>query len=117
MTEASLSRGAFISGVVRAKINYWRRIVPAYFGGGVSQLTFWHDHPAINDRAFNGGLAEYYQDFSQKADYPGPYDSEGVPLLDYRGKIGRQYNPIAIAQYGLGNYNLYRQTEHRVVLG
>ena len=111
MTEASLSRGAFISRVVRAKINYWRRIVPAYFGGGVSQLTFWHDHPAINDRAFNGGLAEYYQDFSQKADYPGPYDSEGVPLLDYRGKIGRQHNPIAIAQYGLGNYNLYRQTE------
>src|SRR3989338_199003 len=108
MTETAFTRDIPVSGGLRARINYWRRIIPAYFGRGVSQLTFWHDDPRINERAFDGGLAEYYQDFSQKADYPGPYDSQGVPLLDYRGKIGRQYNPIAIAQYGLGNYNLYR---------
>ena len=30
-------------------------------------------------------------------------------MLDYRGQIGLQYNPIAIAQYGLGNYNLFVQ--------
>ncbi len=29
-------------------------------------------------------------------------------MLDYHGHIGLQYNPIAIAQYGLGNYNLLR---------
>jgi len=29
-------------------------------------------------------------------------------MLDYRGQIGKQYNPIAIAQWGLGNYNLFR---------
>ena len=28
-----------------------------------------------------------------------------MPLLDYRGDIGRQYNPIAIAQYGLARFN------------
>lgn len=44
--------------------------------------------------------------FHQKARYGGPFDSAGVPLLDYRGTIGRQYNPIAIAQYGLGCLNL-----------
>jgi len=33
-----------------------------------------------------------------------------VPLLDYRGDLGRQYNPIAIAQYALGNYNVHAQT-------
>lgn len=48
--------------------------------------------------------------FAEKADYKGAYDAAGIPLLDYRGKIGPQYNPIAIAQYGLGNYNLFRQT-------
>jgi hypothetical protein len=48
--------------------------------------------------------------FTEKADYNGVYDAEGIPQLDYRGKIGRQYNPIAIAQYGLGNYNLFRRT-------
>jgi hypothetical protein len=36
-------------------------------------------------------------------------------MLDYHGQIGLQYNPIAIAQWGLGNYNLFRQdgSEHR----
>jgi heparosan-N-sulfate-glucuronate 5-epimerase len=93
----------------RAKINYWRRIVPAYLGRGASQLTFWHDQPTINERAFDHALGEYYQDFSQKANYPGSYDHSGIPLLDYRGRIGPQYNPIAVAQYGLGNHMLYRR--------
>src|SRR5439155_17797627 len=31
------------------------------------------------------------------------------PMLDYHGEIGLQYNPIAIAQWGLGNYNLVRR--------
>lgn len=48
--------------------------------------------------------------FTAKADYPGPYDDAGIPLLNYRGVVGLQYNPIAIAQYGLGNYNLFRRT-------
>lgn len=49
-------------------------------------------------------------DFSEKADYQGPYDSTGIPMLDYHGRIGVQYNPIAIAQWGLGNHDLFRQT-------
>ncbi len=47
--------------------------------------------------------------FSEKADYHGHFDSSGIPQLDYRGHIGLQYNPIAIAQYGLGNYNLWQR--------
>ena len=50
--------------------------------------------------------------FAEKADYPGHYDSAGIPMLDYRGKIGVQYNPIAIAQWGLANYNLFRQNQN-----
>jgi heparosan-N-sulfate-glucuronate 5-epimerase len=45
--------------------------------------------------------------FLEKADYPGLYDRNGIPLLDYQGSLGRQYNPIAIAQFGLGNFNAY----------
>jgi hypothetical protein len=48
--------------------------------------------------------------FAEKADYRGAYDVSGIPQLDYHGHIGLQYNPIAIAQYGLGNYNLWRRT-------
>lgn len=116
MSQIEFTRTVPVTTSLRRRLNYWGRIVPAYFGGGVSQLSFWHDRPRINERAFSGGLTEYYQDFSQKADYSGPYDSHGIPMLDYRGKLGKQYNPIAIAQYGLGNYDLYRhsgQTERR----
>ena len=89
---------------------YYRRIFSAYLGGGKSHLTFWHETPAENPDATVDALGEYYMLFAEKADYRGLYDSDGIPQLDYLGKIGLQYNPIAIAQYGLGNYNLYRRT-------
>ena len=91
-------------------LNYYRRIISAYLLGGKSQLTFWHETPEENPNARTDELGEYYMTFAEKADYHGVYDANGIPQLDYRGKIGLQYNPIAIAQYGLGNYNLFRRT-------
>jgi hypothetical protein len=88
-------------------LSYYRRIVSAYLLGGQSHLTFWHETPTENLNAIPGELGEYYMLLAEKADYAGVYDSCGIPQLDYRGTIGRQYNPIAIAQYGLGNYNLF----------
>jgi heparosan-N-sulfate-glucuronate 5-epimerase len=88
-------------------LSYYRRIVSAYLLGGQSHLTFWHETPTENLNAIPGELGEYYMLFAEKADYAGVYDSSGIPQLDYRGTIGRQYNPIAIAQYGLGNYNFF----------
>jgi heparosan-N-sulfate-glucuronate 5-epimerase len=92
------------------RFSYYRRIVSAYLLGGKSHLTFWHETPQENPNARPGELGEYYMQFSQKADYQGQYDSAGIPMLDYRGQIGPQYNPIAIAQYALGNYNLFRRS-------
>jgi hypothetical protein len=94
---------------VRGRWNYYRRILPAYIGRGRSQLTFWHETPELNPRASSTQLGEYYMSFREKADYAGDYDAAGIPMLDYRGKIGLQYNPIAIAQWGLGNYNWFRE--------
>jgi heparosan-N-sulfate-glucuronate 5-epimerase len=90
------------------RLAYYQRIFSAYLLRGNSQLSFWHDVPEANPQARPDRLGEYYMSFAQKADYAGPFDSSGVPLLDYRGQIGMQYNPIAIAQYGLGNYNLLK---------
>jgi hypothetical protein len=90
---------------------YYRRIFTAYLLGGKSHLTFWHETPAENPQATPTELGEYYMLFAEKADYRGAYDSAGIPQLDYHGHIGLQYNPIAIAQYGLGNYNLWRRTQ------
>jgi hypothetical protein len=91
-------------------LRYYRRIFSAYLLGGKSHLTFWHETPQENPHATAKELGEYYMLFAEKADYRGHYDSSGVPQLDYHGHIGLQYNPIAIAQYGLGNYNLYRRS-------
>jgi heparosan-N-sulfate-glucuronate 5-epimerase len=93
-----------------ARWHYYRRILPAYLGRGRSQLSFWHEVPELNPRATSAKLGEYYMSFRAKADYAGPYDGAGVPMLDYHGAIGLQYNPIAIAQWGLGNYNRFCET-------
>jgi len=89
---------------------YYRRIFSAYLLGGQSHLSFWHETPAENPNASPTELGEYYMLFAEKADYRSPFDAAGIPLLDYRGCIGQQYNPIAIAQYGLGNYSLWRRS-------
>ncbi|MGA9529840.1 MAG: D-glucuronyl C5-epimerase family protein [Terriglobales bacterium] len=93
-----------------ARWQYYRRIVPAYLGAGDSQLTFWHETPELNPHASSARLGPYYMRFRQKADYTGPCDAAGIPLLHYRGAIGLQYNPIAIAQWGLANCNLFYRT-------
>jgi len=89
------------------RLQYYRRIFSAYLGPGKSQLTFWHETPTANPRLVSNRLGEYYMLFADKADYTGIHDDAGIPLLDYRGKIGPQYNPIAIAQWGLANFNRY----------
>ena len=90
-----------------SRLQYYRRIFSAYLGPGKSHLSFWHDSPKENLGATIHQLGEYYMLFAEKADYAGHHDSTGIPMLNYRGKIGLQHNPIAIAQWGLGNYNLF----------
>ena len=95
---------------VASRWHYYGRIFQAYLGSGRSQLTFWHETPEINPRASASHLGEYYMLFREKADYAGHYDAAGIPMLDYRGAIGLQYNPIAIAHWGLANYNRFSET-------
>jgi len=94
-----------------SRLQYYRRIFSAYLAPGKSHLTFWYDMPRANPGASLHQLGEYYMLFSEKADYPGHHDSAAIPMLNYHGKIGLQHNPIAIAQWGLGNYNLFCQTQ------
>jgi len=96
--------------------HYYRRIFRAYLGSGRSQLTFWHEAPEINPRASASRFGEYYMLFREKADYAGHYDAAGIPMLDYHGTIGLQYNPIAIAQWGLANYNSFCETSEETRL-
>ncbi len=95
-----------------AKLHYYQRIFSAYVLGGKSQLTFWHETPELNPDAPLDKLGEYYMVFGEKARYAGHFDEAGIPMLDYHGRIGLQYNPIAIAQYGLAHYNAFCRTRN-----
>jgi len=88
-------------------LSYYKRLYETYIKGEKSHLDFWHGTPMINPAFEKDTLGQYYMLFYSKAKYDGYFDENGVPLLNYRGDIGLQHNPIAIAQYGLGNYNLY----------
>ena len=80
-----------------------------YANRSTGPLSFWYEPPLVNERAFEDGR-QYFMRFQGKAVYRGPFDGDDVPLLDYQGDIGRQYNPIAIAQYGLARFNRWCDT-------
>lgn len=92
------------------KLQYWNRIFKAYILGKTSQLTFWHGEPKLNKNIKIDSIGPYYMSFYNKAEYNGYLDESGIPMLDYQGVIGLQYNPIAIAQWGLGNYNIWNES-------
>ncbi len=92
------------------KLFYFSRIFNAYILKKKSQLTFWHGKVGFNNNANYEELDEFYQLFDYKANYPGPFNKDGVILLDYHGLVGVQKYHIAISQYGLACYNQYKRT-------
>jgi len=53
-------------------------------------------------------LDRYYLDFSSKANYPGEFSDDGIPLFNFRGRTHIE-QPTVIAQYALGIYELLYQ--------
>lgn len=55
---------------------------------------------------------DYYVDFRTLVDSVlngvyGPFDSRGLPQVNYGGRIGVKRNPTTIAEFALGNYQYY----------
>jgi len=86
------------------RVEYLTRVLQVYARPSSGPLSFWHEEPELN-QARRRDPRQYFMRFRGKAHYAGPFDAGGIPLLDYRGRIGRQYNPIAIAHYGLARFN------------
>ena len=95
------------------ELDYYKRLLDVYILQKKSHITFWHCAPEVNEELNKNEIAQYYMPFISKAKYNAFFDDMGVPLLNYRGTTGLQYNPIAIAQYGLGNYNLFLRTKEK----
>ena len=91
---------------IMAKSEYRKRIFAAYLlNRKNSNLSFWHTPLSLNKIDDIDKIGPYYMNFEAKLEYEGFFDSNGVPVLDYKGTVGKQYNPNAIAQYGLGCYD------------
>jgi rhamnogalacturonyl hydrolase YesR len=91
-------------------LDHYKRFIDSYIFKKNSHLSFWHGMPYVNRCATFDKLGQYYMPFRYKAKYNALFDKDGIPLLDYRGNIGPQYNPIAISQYGLAHYNIFKAT-------
>ena len=99
---------------MRSRFRFLKRIISAYVFSRNSNLSFWHTPLEVNIIEDYSQLGKYYMNFAEKAKFPGPFDSDGIPMLDYKGDIGLQYNPNAVAQYGLGHYDLFLDTQDPV---
>ncbi|MBS7007118.1 D-glucuronyl C5-epimerase family protein [Anaerostipes sp.] len=88
--------------------------VKRYIQKDTSSLAFWWLPLYEGDGNYNLSshkVCDYYLDFSSKAEYDCLFDEDGVLLLDYKGSMGIQYNPCAVAQYGLGICSKYLKTK------
>jgi len=103
--------------MIRKHLRYYKRIFSAYvLDRGSSNLAFWHTPLQINplmDKDLNG-LRRYPQNFEQKIGIIKTTDDRGVIMLDYKGDLGMQYNPNAIAQLALGYYDRILAGDDRI---
>jgi len=93
-----------------SRLRYIKRIFSAYVFNKNSNVSFWNTPLETNSINDYGQLGKYYMNFVEKTKFRGPFDSDGVPMLDYKGNVGVQYNPNAVAQYALGYYDLFLDT-------
>ena len=95
-----------------------RRLFYVYLLKRGTTKAIWTDPGAVNiDRCKSSDIMSgYFLDFSKDADYKGPFDSCGVPMIDYTGAIGIQYNPWYIAHFALAQFEKYRYTGSSVYL-
>ncbi len=89
------------------------QMVKAYKGLVFGETDYWHPDMLVNtDLSAPAARAElpgkYPLDISAKAHYPGVFDDHNIPLVKLEGEL--RYVPVTIAQYALGNYDLYLAT-------
>jgi len=71
--------------------------------------NYWHSITRCNITEKPKQLGKYYLDFTSKAQYPGPFDSVGIPLYSFSGQLP-SYHPIVICQYAFALYELLSQS-------
>ncbi|MFC1692658.1 D-glucuronyl C5-epimerase family protein [Candidatus Latescibacterota bacterium] len=102
----------FFVSKIMSRFGYLKRIVSAYVFSRDSNVSFWYTPLETNIIDDYSELGKYYMNFVEKTKFRGLFDADGIPMLDYKGNIGIQYNPNSIAQYALGYYDLFLDTRN-----
>lgn len=95
-------------------MDYYYRLIRTYIfhKGGVKRI--WSYPGDVNEYRLakpQDLMRGYFLDFSKDADYIGPFDPQGIPLVDYGGIIGLRYNPWAVGHYALASFQKYISTK------
>lgn len=77
----------------------------AYGGMIIGKTDYWHPDMVVNPDIKKDVIGCYYVDMRAKHIYEGAFDKDGIPLLEFDGDIC--YFPVTIAQYALGNFDMY----------
>ncbi|MDZ4722588.1 MAG: D-glucuronyl C5-epimerase family protein [candidate division Zixibacteria bacterium] len=72
----------------------------------VRSKSYFHSSTPVSYDPDN--ILPYYIDHAERAIYPGPVDSAGIPLYNHRGTV--DYQPVGIALTAFGNLDMYRRT-------
>lgn len=72
--------------------------------------NYWHTFTPCNITKPPESLNSYYLNFLVKADYPGKFDTDEIPLFS-SGEIPLQYHPVVVCQYALGLFEKLNSPE------
>lgn len=74
---------------------------------GVGIMVLWSALPRSAETARAVGISDprLVSQYDYAGCTPGRVDPNGVAMVDYGGEIGRQYNPVTIAQTAIGCYH------------
>lgn len=84
-------------------------MVKAYGGLIVGKKDYWHPDMIVAKDISKDRIGSYYVDARPNHIYPAEFDENNIPLLNIDGE--NKYFPVTIAQYALGNFDMYLDTK------
>jgi len=77
-----------------------------HWGNMVLGSSYWHGAHGLGKSFIPGEIADYYRDYSTKANWIGVKDDQGLPLVQEPGG-NLFYHPLIIAQKALGHWSCW----------
>lgn len=84
-------------------------MISAYSGMIFGKTDYWHPEMKASQNINEESISDYYVDTRTKYSYPAKIDDKGIPILEVNGE--ECYYPVTVAQYALGNFDMYYDTK------